>query len=102
MNTLLMRRNNKVVMSLSGRFDFSSHREYRDALKELMGYADAAATFEVDLADVDYIDSSALGMLLLLRDKANRVNKPLVLTGVRGNVRQVLEIANFPRIFTIA
>ncbi|MCL2658487.1 MAG: STAS domain-containing protein [Betaproteobacteria bacterium] len=102
MNTLLMQRNNKVVMSLSGRFDFNSHREYRDALKELMGYADAAAAFEVDLADVDYIDSSALGMLLLLRDKANQVNKPLVLTGARGNVRQVLEIANFPKIFKVA
>ena len=44
---------------------------------------------------VDYLDSSALGMFLMLRDKLGGANKEVALTGVRGNVKQVLDIANF-------
>jgi anti-anti-sigma factor len=48
------------------------------------------------------LDSSALGMLLMLRDKMSGVNKDVSLTGVQGNVKQVLDIANFGKLFRIA
>ena len=56
---------------------------------------------EIDLGEVDYLDSSALGMLLMLREKAQAANKKIVLSNCKGSVRQVLEIANFGKLFTI-
>ena len=55
----------------------------------------------INMAGVDYLDSSALGMLLMLRDKAAAANKALKLSNVRGAVKQVLEIANFGKLFSI-
>ncbi|HNM23255.1 MAG TPA: STAS domain-containing protein, partial [Rhodocyclaceae bacterium] len=56
----------------------------------------------VDFSGVDYLDSSALGMLLMLRDKVTGAGKDVVLGNVRGNVKQVLDIANFGKLFRIA
>jgi anti-anti-sigma factor len=56
---------------------------------------------DLDLGGVDYIDSSALGMLLLLKERADTAKKPVALQNCTGTVRQVLEIANFGKIFSI-
>jgi HptB-dependent secretion and biofilm anti anti-sigma factor len=91
----------KAVIKLIGRFDFNTHREFRGAYEPLI--CDAAIhTVIVDLSSVDYLDSSALGMLLMLRDKLGGANKEIALMGVRGNVKQVLDIANFGKLFPIS
>lgn len=89
-----------AVLRLSGRFDFKAHREFRDAVDSLLGQA-GVKPLQVDLAEVSYLDSSALGMLLMLRDKAKAANKDVALVGVKGSVRQVLDIANFSKLFAI-
>ncbi|MGE5470005.1 MAG: STAS domain-containing protein [Bacteroidota bacterium] len=90
----------KAVIKLNGRFDFNTHRDFRAAYEPLI--ADAAVkAVTVDFAGVDYLDSSALGMLLMLRDKMGGASKEVALAGVRGNVKQVLDIANFGKLFQI-
>jgi hypothetical protein len=42
-----------------------------------------------------------LGMLLLLREKTVEAKKTLLLTNCRGVVKQVLDVANFGKLFTI-
>lgn len=91
----------KAVIKLSGRFDFNTHREFRSAYEPLVGDAETQAVI-VDFSAVDYLDSSALGMLLMLRDKLGGAGKEVALTGVRGNVKQVLDIANFGKLFPIS
>lgn len=91
----------KAVVKLSGRFDFNTHREFRSAYEPLVGDAETRAVV-VDFSAVDYLDSSALGMLLMLRDKLGGAGKEVALTGVRGNVKQVLDIANFGKLFPIS
>ena len=59
---------NVAVISMNGRFDFNSHRDFRSA-SEQATKAEGVSEIEVDMNDVDYLDSSALGMLLLLREK---------------------------------
>lgn len=87
-------------LRLSGRFDFNAHREFRNAYEAVI--ADPLVTaLNVNMGGVDYLDSSALGMLLMLRDKAGIAGKALALTQVRGQVRQVLEIVNFGKLFSI-
>ena len=55
----------------------------------------------VDMHDVQYIDSAALGILLLMRDRANSAQCAVELHNLRGVAKEVLEIANFQKIFTI-
>jgi anti-anti-sigma factor len=56
---------------------------------------------EIDLGKVEYLDSSALGMLLLLRERAENSRKRVMLSNCRGTVKQVLDIANFGKLFRI-
>lgn len=91
----------RSVIRLLGRFDFNSHREFREAVDKALGSEDTSEV-AVDLGSVEYLDSSALGMLLMLRDKAQGAGKTVSLTNCRGAVRQVLDIANFGKLFTIA
>jgi len=89
-----------AVIKLNGRFDFNTHRDFRSAYEPLI--ADPVIkSVTVDFSGVDYLDSSALGMLLMLRDKMGGANKDVALSGVRGNVKQVLDIANFGKLFQI-
>ena len=92
--------NGRAVLRLRGRFDFNSHREFREAIDKAIGQADAKDV-QVDLDGVEYLDSSALGMLLMLRDRCKGANKTVSLTNCRGAVKQVLDIANFSRLFQI-
>lgn len=89
----------RAVIRLQGRFDFNSHREFRDAIDAAL--KESAKEVTVDLGGVDYLDSSALGMLLMLRDKVRSVDKSVSLSNCRGAVKQVLDIANFSKLFTI-
>jgi len=93
--------NGKACIRLNGRFDFSTHRMFRDSYASALD-AGEVRELEIDLAEVDYLDSSALGMLLVLREKAQAANKTVSLANCRGAVREVLDIANFGKLFSIA
>lgn len=90
----------KSRVALTGRFDFNSHREFRSAYEPALTDS-AIREVEIDLGAVDYLDSSALGMLLLLREKTAEAQKSLALANCRGVVKQVLDVANFSKLFTI-
>jgi anti-anti-sigma factor len=101
MQTTTLIQNGKAVVRLQGRFDFSARREFRDCCGVLLESGEVRE-LNLDLAGVDYVDSSALGMLLLLKERADAVSKPVALHNCKGIVRQVLDIANFGKIFSIA
>jgi len=90
----------KAVLKLNGRFDFHSHRDFRAAYEQALEIA-GVREIEINFSAVDYLDSSALGMLLLLREKAEATGKLVVLAGLQGTVKQVLEIANFGKLFSV-
>ena len=89
-----------AVVQLQGRFDFNTHREFRDITESAIN-GEGVQEIHVDLGLVDYLDSSALGMLLMLRDRARNANKTVALVNCKGSVRQVLDIANFGKLFSI-
>ncbi len=90
----------RATLKLGGRFDFHSHRDFRSAYEKILETG-AVREIVIDFGEVDYLDSSALGMLLLLREKAEGSGKNVVLAELRGTVKQVLDIANFGKLFSI-
>lgn len=89
----------RAVILLAGRFDFGSHDVFREAVDSVL--TSPATAIAVDFSDVDYLDSSALGMLLMLRDQARGTARDVTLAGCRGAVKQILDIANFGKLFPI-
>lgn len=87
-------------IQLQGRFDFGAHREFKTSYEAPLGALDIRE-LEIDMGGVEYLDSSALGMLLLLRERADGARKSVTLSNCRGAVRQVLDTANFGKLFQI-
>ena len=100
MQQVLRTEDGRAIVRLTGRFEFSMHREFREAVDTVLQDKDIDSVV-IDLAGVDYLDSSALGMLLMLRDRANTARKTLSLANPRGMVKQALEIARFDKLFSI-
>lgn len=92
-------RDGVAVVLLQGRFDFNAHREFRGAVEDAL--AAGEGEIRVDLGGVDYLDSSALGMLLMLRDKAKGGGREVTLANAVGPVKQVVDIANFGKLFRL-
>lgn len=87
----------RVDITITGRFDFSLHKDFRETYRHHPGVGE----YRVNLGGAEYIDSSALGMLLLLRDHAESGHGHVVLAGPTPGVRKVLAIANFDKLFRI-
>jgi anti-anti-sigma factor len=89
----------KLLISIKGRFDFGAHQQFRDAYEKVFP---KPTTYEIDLKDTTYLDSSALGMLLLLRDHAGGESAEVQITHSSSDVRKILAISNFDKLFSIS
>ena len=87
----------ELKVAIDGRFDFSSHKEFRDAYKSSAPDAD----FVIDMSSTDYMDSSALGMLLLLREHAGGDKASIKIIGCTSDIKKILTISNFHKLFDI-
>lgn len=92
--------NGTAVLRLSGRFDFSTFRSFRELYEPLLTDTEVRV-IELNFGAVEYVDSAALGMLLMLRDKGEKLGKKVVLRDCSSNVRQLFEVANFQQLFEI-
>lgn len=88
----------KVTIHVSGRFDFAAHQDFLRAYKQ---HPRGEKAFVVDLRNTEYMDSSAMGMLLQLRDYGSK-NQAMELVNGNDGVREILQIANFDKIFKVA
>ena len=79
-------------------FDFKVHRDFNNAYMPLLENA-AIREIEIEMSKVEFIDSSALGMLMLLNERAKMANKTIVLSNVSSMALKLLEVANFRKIF---
>jgi anti-anti-sigma factor len=100
MQTFVLTDGGVAKIQLRGRFDFGSHREFKTSYEAPLGAAEVNE-LHIDMGGVEYLDSSALGMLLILKERAGANNKRVAITNCRGAVRQVLDIANFSKLFQI-
>ncbi|MEJ5865406.1 STAS domain-containing protein [Pseudomonas farsensis] len=89
----------KLTIKIRGRFDFGKHQEFRDAYERQHPVLDSVV---VDLKEATYLDSSALGMLLLLRDHVGGDDSDIRLVHASDDVRKVLAISNFDKLFDIS
>jgi len=89
----------KIHINISGRFDYKVSQEFRDTYRQVPGQEGVA--YYVNLSDASYMDSSALGMLLLLREHAKCRGGTVFIERPSEQVDSILKVANFEQLFTI-
>lgn len=90
---------NAITIKVSGRFDFSSHQEFRQIYESV---TPDVTEYTVDMSEATYLDSSALGMLLLMRDHAGGDNANIQIVNCNEDVKKILTISNFGQLFKIS
>lgn len=87
-----------ITIKVEGRFDFTHQKEFREAYKH---HSTPGLLFQVELSGTEYMDSSALGMLLLLKEHADNCNSKVILQKPSEGIKKILDMANFGRQFDI-
>ena len=85
------------IINVVGRFDFSAHQAFRDAHRG----APPECDYIVDMGGAEYMDSSALGMLLMLREHAGGETSRVQIKNCPSEVKHILTVANFQKLFRI-
>ncbi|MDA9003922.1 STAS domain-containing protein [bacterium] len=89
---------NTLEILIDGQFDFSCLEAFR---RVYQGHRELDATYIVNLQSVEYMDSSALGMILLLKKHAETNSGQVVLTSPNERVLKILNIASFEQLVSI-
>lgn len=87
-----------VAIEVSGHFGFSIYQQFREACAPGAG----PRRYVIDLKDTEYMDSAALGMLLVLRDQAGGDRADIRIVNCNPDVRKILTVARFDQLFQIA
>jgi anti-anti-sigma factor len=98
MSLNVISRNATSSIELPKTFNYSNHKEFKSTYSHLLE-DQAIREVEVDFRLTSYIDSAALGMLLMLRSCAEAAGKSVALINANGTVRDILEIAHFETLF---
>lgn len=88
-----------LTISIAGNFGFDTHKEFRATYADLP--PSTTRKFIIDLSGVSYMDSAALGMLLVLRERSGGESSNIKLKGATDSVQKILDISRFEQLFTI-
>lgn len=89
---------NVLTIHVKGRFDFSSLHLFRNAYEKVEV---TPGHYVVDLKESDYLDSSALGMLLALRDFAGGDQSDIKISNCNSDVKKILVITKLDELFNV-
>lgn len=89
--------NDCVTLHVNDRFDFSVHRSFHEACLT----RPRARSYVIDLEGVTTMDSSALGMLLLLREHAGGEDADIRVVNASDDLRNTFRVAGLDRLLTL-
>ncbi len=88
-----------TILKLSGRLDSVSAPELKDRVKACA--QDGRLRLVIDMADVDFVDSSGLGGLVACLRSLNRLAGDMRMAALQDRVRAVFELIRLHQIFEI-
>lgn len=93
---LIERQDTHAVIHFSGRVDVGFVQQYREHVLNALANAPSLV---VHLGKVDYLDSSALGLLVSLKRAAQEQDKPLTLRDVPPRILELLRLTRLEHLF---
>ena len=88
--------NSAMIITLPEKFVFQLHTEFRNTYEE-----NDIKSLVLDMNKTQYMDSSALGMLLQLKEYVDSNNASVCIRNANKNIMQIMQIADFDKLFTI-
>ncbi|MFD1382334.1 STAS domain-containing protein [Rhodanobacter aciditrophus] len=85
------------VITIPERFDFGTHKWFTETYDKAL----SANVKEIvlDFSRVNYVDSSALGMMVLLHRKMTAQNCKGTIRNLGGTAKDILDMANFSTLY---
>ena len=93
----IFKEGNKVIIQAPKTLGFDLRNEFRTVLSDYP----VGTSYEMDLQQVEKIDSAGLGMLLLLKEAAGGEGF-VVLSKVKPEIVKLLQLASFNKLFSIS
>lgn len=87
------------VVRLPERFDFDCHQNFTEQCEQLLEATDVRSVV-LDFSQVQYIDSAALGLMVLLYRKVSPSGIALSVRDAKGTAKDILNIANIQKFYT--
>lgn len=91
-------KDNTATIKFNEKFNFSCQADFRQAYEKIP----KSHRFILDFSKTSYIDSAALGMLLLLKDYAGGDDAKIEIIKCKPEVKNIFQISNFDRLFIIS
>lgn len=88
-----------TILDFEGRFDFSARREFKEAIEQIQERGEQQII--LNLEGVSFIDSSALGMLVVAHQNSKLKQGHICLVNPQTYVRQILDLANVPKMIPV-
>jgi HptB-dependent secretion and biofilm anti anti-sigma factor len=88
----------ELTITVQGRFDFSALQLFRNTYEKVNP---KPTKYIIDLKESDYLDSSALGMLLALRDYAGGDEANIQIINSNPDVKKILVITKLDELFKV-
>ncbi|MCN4144785.1 MAG: STAS domain-containing protein [Thiohalomonas sp.] len=83
-----------LTIKIIGKFQFPIASEFRRAYTNI----DEVEKYSLDLQESDYLDSSALGMIIALWEFVERDKNPITVVNATKELRTILKSANFDQL----
>ena len=90
---------NETNIVLSGHLDYQTVPKLRRAVRESL--SDNSSAVVINLANVQWLDSMAMGILMSCHRLLETRNRKLVLSNCTGMLLKALQLVNFHRILEI-
>ncbi|MCZ4282285.1 STAS domain-containing protein [Kiloniella laminariae] len=91
------KKNVKCIMK--GEFTFSDHPTFRSMIDEAV--KTGAHTIQVDLANVDYVDSAGLGMFLVAQERAQSEDWTLRISNPKERVKTMFKLVKLETLIQV-
>lgn len=88
-----------LTITVQGRFDFSALQNFRNTYEKV---TPKPSRYVIDLKESEYLDSSALGMLLALRDYAGGDSANISVINCNQDVKKILVITKLDELFSVS
>lgn len=91
-------KDNVSTIKINENFNFSCQAEFRQTYEKIP----KSNRFVLDFSKTSYIDSAALGMLLLLKEYAGGDGSKIEIIKCKPEVQNIFQISNFGQLFKIS
>jgi anti-sigma B factor antagonist len=91
--------NDCTQVSLTGEVDIYTSQELKEKLYSIV--ESMQTNLRLDCSELNYIDSTGLGILVGTLKKARQNNKQIIISNLKENIKKLFIITGLDKVFTI-